>query len=171
MNVTLWMAMSVNGIIARENQSEDFLTSPQWEMFIEMVRASDVIIWGRITHEIFVQSLRREISDVCGMVVTRDTDFAVQEGWSRATSPVEAVELLRSRGFKHALLTGGSKLNESFARANLIDDVVLAVEPVIVGRGIPLVGPGTPDLRLDLAAVELDRSPKLKLRYRVLKSN
>jgi len=169
MNVTLWMAMSVNGIVARENGSEDFLTSPLWQMFIELVRASDVIIWGRVTHDLFIQSVRREVPEVRGMVVTRDRAFGVPPGWLCAGSPEEAVEML-ARGFKRALLAGGSKLNEGFARANLIDDLVLALEPVIVGRGIPLIGPEAPDLRLELTAVDLDRKPKVKLRYRVLKS-
>src|SRR5437667_12717653 len=107
--ITLWMAMSVNGFIARENQSEDFLTSPLWQMFLELVRAADIILWGRSTHELFVESVRREIPDVRGMVLTSNDGFPIPEGWLRAASPTAAAELLHSAGFERPLLTGGSK--------------------------------------------------------------
>jgi dihydrofolate reductase len=169
MKVTLWMAMSVNGFIARENQSEDFLTSPLWQMFLELVRAADVVIWGRSTHELFVDSVRREIPDVRGLVLTRDEKLPVPQSWFRAASPAAVLETLAAHGLTRPLLAGGSKTNQSFACAGLIDEVVLALEPVIIGRGIPLVGPETPDLRLELLDIDRSRKQKIKLIFRVLK--
>ena len=73
MNVTLWMAMSMNGIVARENQSEDFLSSSDWELFLELVRSSDALIWGRVTHELFERRVRSEFQELPIIVVTRRT--------------------------------------------------------------------------------------------------
>ncbi|KUM27305.1 hypothetical protein AU467_02680 [Mesorhizobium loti] len=163
------MATSVNGFTARENGAEDFLTSPLWQMFLELVRAADVIIWGRRTHELFVESVLREVPAVRGIVLTSHDKLEIPTGWFQAPSPVAIHELLKSNGFNNALLTGGSTANESFARANLIDRVVLALEPVIIGSGIPLVGRNSPDLRLELIDVDLTRKPKVKLTYQVHK--
>jgi riboflavin biosynthesis pyrimidine reductase len=69
----------------------------------------------------------------------------------------------------NALLAGGSQLNAGFARSGLIDEVIVAIEPVIVSPGIPLLSGDAPDLRLDLLDVDQSHHPTLRLRYRVLK--
>ena len=78
MNVTLWMAMSLNGIVARENQSEDFLSSRDWELFLELVRSSDALIWGRVTHQLFERLVRPQFQELPIIVVTRTNDFVTE---------------------------------------------------------------------------------------------
>jgi hypothetical protein len=61
-------------------------------------------------------------------------------------------------------------VNGAFAGARLIDEVILAVEPVLVARGIPLLISDAPDLRLDLVGVDDRRRPTLRLHYRVARA-
>lgn len=49
--------------------------------------------------------------------------------------------------FETVIVTGGSGINSCFARAGLLDEVVLNVEPIIVGRGIPVFKPRDFDLK------------------------
>jgi dihydrofolate reductase len=169
MNVTLWMAMSLNGIVARENQSEDFLSSRDWEFFLELVHSSDVLIWGRVTHELFERLVRPEFPKLPIIVVTRKSDFVTQPGSTRAATPEDATGVAARLNADNALLAGGSQLNAGFARSGLIDEVIVAIEPVIVSRGIPLLSGDAPDLRLDLLEIDQSRHPTPRLRYRVLK--
>ena len=169
MTVTLWMAVSLNGMAARDDQSEDFLSETDWEMFLDLARACDGVIWGRVTHQLFEQSVRGQFAELPIVVVTRDSMFATQPGSIRASSPQEAVALLMRAG-SNILLAGGSQLNGAFAQEGLIDEVILAIEPVVVAKGIPMVAPNAPDLRLSLLGVDDSRSPTLRLHYRVLKS-
>jgi dihydrofolate reductase len=127
MTVTLWMAMSLNGITAREDQSEDFLSNTDWEMCLELVRASDALVWGRVTHELFEQPIRSQFTELPIVVVTRNNALALKRGSMRASSPEEAVAMLEKRGSTNVLLAGGSRVNAGFARAGLIDEVVLAI--------------------------------------------
>ena len=170
MTVTLWMAVSLNGMAARDDQSEDFLSKTDWEMFLDLARACDGVIWGRVTHQLFEQSVRRHFGELPIVVVTRDRMFATRPGSIRASSPQEAVALLMRPGSNRILLAGGSQLNAAFAQEGLIDEVILAIEPVVVAKGIPMVAPNAPDLRLSLLGVDDRRSPTLRLHYRVLKS-
>ena len=62
--VRLWMAMSLNAIVARENQSEDFLSGNDWDLFLELVGDSDALVLGRVTHELFIRPVR-ELSPHC----------------------------------------------------------------------------------------------------------
>ena len=168
--VTLWMAMSLNGMTARENQSEDFLSNADWELFLDLVRASHAIVWGSVTHELFEQPVRQEFPDLPVVAVTHDEQFATRPGSLAARSPGGALHLLDQLGLESVLLAGGSQLNAAFVRAGLIDHVVVAIEPVIVARGIPLVAGDAPDLRLRLVRVDQGHSPTLRLQYDVLRS-
>lgn len=170
MKVTLWMAMSLNAIVAREDQSEDFLSSTDWELFLELVRGADALIWGRVTHELFIRQVRPLFPTLPVAVVTRDPSFAVDDGTVRAPSPEEAVAELAARGAAAALLAGGSRVNGAFSRSGLVDEVVVAVEPVIVARGIPLVTGEAPDMRLELVAVDEGHRPTVRLHYRVIRA-
>jgi len=64
----------------------------------------------------------------------------------------------------------GAVLAGEFLRLGLVDEVVVAVEPVIVARGIPLVTGDGPDLRLELVAVDDQRQPTVRLHYRVIRT-
>ena len=66
------------------------------------------------------------------------------------------------------MLAGGPHVHGAFAEARLIDEVILAVEPVLVARGIPLLVGDAADLRLDLVDIDKRRLPTLRLHYRVL---
>jgi dihydrofolate reductase len=168
MNVTLWMAMSLNGIVARENQSEDFLSSRDWELFLELLGSSDALIWGRVTHQLFERRVRAEFRELPIIVVTRKNDFVTRPGSTRAATPEDAVAVASRLNADNALLAGGSQLNAGFARSGLIDEVIVAIEPVIVSRGIPLLSGDAPDLPLDLLDIDQSRQPSLRARYRVL---
>lgn len=167
MSVTLWMAMSLNGMTARPDGAEDFLSNTDWEMFVELVRDSDALVWGRVTHELFEELVRPHSVDRPIVAVTGDAGYTTARGSLRASSPEEAVEMLRARGADKILLAGGSALNGAFIRAGLVDEVVLGVEPVIVARGLPLLRGDAPDLRLQLADVRRVNDQTLLVRYRV----
>lgn len=167
MGVTLWMAMSLNGMTARPDGAEDFLSNADWEMFVDLVRGSDALVWGRVTHELFEELIRPYAVDQPIVAVTGDAGYATGPGSLRASSPEDAVEMLRARGVDKILLAGGSALNGAFIQAGLVDEVVLGIEPVIVARGLPLLRGDAPDLRLQLADVQRVSDQTLLVRYRV----
>ena len=61
-------------------------------------------------------------------------------------------------------------MNTAFARAGLIDQVIINVESVVVGRGIPLFAPEGFDLRLKLIEMKRMREEIVQLHYEVRKS-
>lgn len=153
MIVTLWMAMSLNGYIARKNNSEDFISEDSWESWIKFVKRSGCLIWGRKTYEIvktWDASHLDDLKDFKIVVVSTDNNLKVDDGVEVASSPKEALKILEDQGFTSAVLTGGSQLNSAFAKLKLIDDVIVNLEPVIIGQGIPLFSPENFNLNLSL---------------------
>ena len=72
-----------------------------------------------------------------------------------ASSPVDAVAQARQVGVKELHVTGGSSVNSAFARAGLLDRVIINVESIMVGQGIPLIKPAGFDLHLRQSVVNL----------------
>lgn len=168
MRVTLFMATSVNGLIARPDYREDFLSRRNWDSFLECASRTGALIWGRKTHEKFRRYGPQYFETMQGfrkVVVSTDRALSLEEGFERAGSPAEAVAVLQGHGLQEATLAGGSILNTSFAEEGLIDAVEVNIESVVVGRGIPLFAPGTFDLALQLSDVKQLGDGLVQLRY------
>jgi dihydrofolate reductase len=164
----MFAAMSVNGVIARDNHSEDFLSQGTWAIFFDLIKTQQALICGRKTYEIF--SNQEVVTSMKGMtlvVVTSQLSLTLADGWLGAASPRAALDLLAERGVERAQIAGGSLLYSEFARAGLIDEIVLAIEPAYVGKGIPLLSPAEFDLPLDLVGVDTSQAPPvIRLHYR-----
>jgi dihydrofolate reductase len=168
MNVTLFMATSLNGLIARPDYREDFLSRRNWDSFLDCARRTGALIWGRKTHEKFRRYGRQYFQTMNGLrkvVVSTDRAFSLEQGFELAGSPSEALAVLQGHGLQEATLAGGSILNTSFAKEQLIDAVEINIEPVVVGRGIPLFAAGDFDLALQLADVRQLGDGLVQLRY------
>lgn len=164
------MACSLNGIIARENNEEDFLSFENWKSLVELASKAGALIWGRKTYEI-VKSWKREylesLDNVKRLIVSSDGGFQPAEGFLKANSPQDAVDILTKEGFDEAILSGGSRMNSSFAKEGLIDEIILNIDSVVIGKGIPLFSPGEFDLKLELLESKRIADDIIQLHYKV----
>lgn len=172
MKLTLWMTTSVNGFIARPNNEEDYISHDSWLTWIKYLRQTGCVIWGRKTDEV-VQTwgpdYQKDLDGIKVVVVSSNPNYQSTGNSEVVNSPSNALKLLKKQGFTEAALTGGAKLNTAFANLGLIDDIIVNLEPVIIGQGIPLFVPDFPDLRLQLVTTTKLTANFLQLHYRVLK--
>ena len=103
------------------------------------------------------------------IIISQDQNFKLDEGYTLAGSPADALTKLSQKGFKKALVTGGANINSAFAKANLLDEIILNIEPVFVGKGIPLFAPEDFELKQKLISSEKSAGGILTLGYNVLK--
>lgn len=172
MRIILWMAMSLNGIVARENNEEDFISHDSWLSWLKFIRQYGCIVWGRKTYEIVRGWDKQYLKDLEGLrviIISSNPNFDVQEGFEIAKSPEDAISKLDKKCVKNVVLTGGSRLNSSFAKLGLINEIVLNIEPVVVGKGIPVFNPDTFDLKLKLIETQRSDSGINTLHYEVVK--
>lgn len=173
MKVTLFMAISVNGIIAREDGSEDFLSEENWQTFSGLVEEFGNFIVGSRTYEAVKKWDEGygfdDFPEAQRVVISDNQKYELDAGYSLATSPQEAISHLAKAGFERALLTGGAMNNSSFAKENLINEVILNIEPVVIGKGIPLFRPAVFDLPLELVETKPIGAGVVQLRYNVRK--
>lgn len=142
MKVLLYMAVSLDGFIARKNGSEDFLSNQNWETFVALVNKTGNFIVGSKTYEAVMnwdEGFGFDDFDqrITKIIISRQ-DLSLKAGYTLAHSPKEALEILTQKGHTQALVSGGSMINSAFIQQGLIDEVMLNINPVVIGSGIPL---------------------------------
>ena len=167
------MAISANGIIATEKGDEDFLSHENWEKFCELAREFGNFIVGRKTYEAVKKwDGGYNFGDLLGVekvIISQDQSFKLDKGYMLVNSPEDALAKLSQKGFEKALVTGGANINSVFAKAGLLDEIILNVEPIFVGKGIPLFAPQGFEIKAKLISVDKSKEGILTLKYAMLK--
>ena len=173
MKVILTMAISANSMIATKDGEERFLYEENWDRFVRLLNKVGCFIWGRKTYDKFSQMDKKYLSSLKDFkkVIISHSDIPFSEGFELANSPQEALNKLEQAGFEEAIITGGATINSVFAKDNLIDEVILDINPTLLGEGIPLFVPE--DFTLDLELISVQQIPEqeqiVELKYVVKK--
>lgn len=173
MKVILYMAMSVNGIIAHDNEGQDFLSSENWDTLRKLAKKYKTIVVGRKTYEIVrgwgPEYNFDEFKGVKKFILTTNKGYKADPGYILAESTEAVLAIAEHNRYKDVLVIGGCRTCCSFLRIDFVDEIIINIEPVIVGRGIPLVYPENFDKRLKLIAISKLKNGIVSLRYKVLR--
>lgn len=153
------VAMSLDGYIAGPKGESDWIMIDPEIDFKALTQEFDTVLMGRKSYE----AIRKKQGDVGmpGMLTyvfshtLRNSDLS---GIHFSDNPSEMVGSLKAAPGKDIWLFGGGELFSSLLDLGLVDTIEVAVIPVLLGRGVPL---------LPLSA----KQAKLKLvNYRVYKT-
>lgn len=162
------MAITANGIIAAKD-GDDFLPIENWIQFVKLARKVGCFIWGRKTYDNVITWEGNHLGDLRDVVKVIISHFPLElkEDFMLANSPEGALNILDGKGFKEVIITGGATINSEFAKRGLIDEVILDVNPVILGKGIPVFSPEDFEMGLELLKTEKVNKDIIELRYKV----
>ncbi len=166
MKTILYMSITANGLIAKENDDTSWVSPTEWKSFCRMVQKAGNMIIGRKTYEVMIKNNEfKRLGDVKAVVISRT--LKIDQGRAVVKSPGEALTFLQQQGFSTALVCGGGKLNSSFMKEKLIDEIYLDLEPIILGKGINLVNDVEFEAKLQLIGIKKMSRDEVQLHYRV----
>jgi dihydrofolate reductase len=166
MKVTLYMAISADGYIARTNGDTPW-SDAHLSQYAKKVTSIGALIVGRVTYDLMNEGGDfHYLKGVTTIIVTSNPQPSTEHRIF-VKSPEEAITYLESQGFTECVVAGGSKLNHSFLSKNLLDEVYLDVEPHIFGAGITLIGGAYKDMSLELIKSFSYGKGGIALRYKI----
>lgn len=158
---SVFIATSLDGFIARDDGSIDWLMAanasiPEGEDcgYAAFMSSVDVLIMGRHTYDQVAGFEPWPYEGKRVVVLTaREVDFRQGPNIQLEKSseaPQELLKRLSAEGCQHAYVDGG-KVIQSFLSSSLIDRLTITTVPVLIGKGRPLFGSVSNDVKLKLA--------------------
>jgi len=157
MNCSVFIATSVDGYIAAEDGTVDWLYAAGDQQadlgddvgmgFQQYIASVDCMIMGRGCMEILAGMRLTPEAWPYGNLRVIVLSRSINEPPAALPGPVEIysgniptlIKSLESDGFKHAYVDGGATIT-SFLSLGLINEMTITKAPIILGKGIPLFG-------------------------------
>lgn len=173
--VTLYIAASLDGYIARKDGSLDWLTDLPGSDgsdhgYAEFYETIDTVIMGRKTYEeVLGFDVEWPYADAQTYVVSRSPQQKIKTDNTRLISDdvVDMISEMKAADGKDIWLVGGGELVSLFLRYGLIDKIILSVAPVVLGDGIQLFPNIENEIKLKLEDVRTFSSGIATLTYSI----
>jgi dihydrofolate reductase len=139
------VAVTLDGFIAGPGGEYDWIVMDPAIDFGALYKEFDTAVMGRKTYEAGVaQGATGAIPGIDVLVFSRTLPAAKHPGVRIVNEdPRDVVAALKKKPGGDIWLFGGGELFRSLLRVGLVDTVEVAVMPVLLGAGIPLLPPGT----------------------------
>jgi dihydrofolate reductase len=174
-SITLHMVSSLDGFIAKKDNSVSWLDSPgsvyeagvsvSAEEVAAFVKTIDCYVLGSRTYEHALE-VGWPYGDTPVVVVT-------SRQWAQAKNSVEfysgdlktLVEAKLAPRYRNIWLVGGAMLSQRFLQLGLVDEIRLTIAPVQLGEGLRLFGGPVPEKRWNLKNVVPYKNGFVELSY------
>jgi dihydrofolate reductase len=173
MKISIYIAVSSNGLISNSRNEPDWLSPEFGEDFVSICQRYKAVIMGRTTYNKLAPDYLPLTSEGTTVVLTTDkqakpdnpTVVFVQNSAS------EIARMLADKGHAEAVIIGGTMTISEFVNAGLVSDIYFVVEPVLFGAGLPLLRNVELDLNLKLLEVTKLNDSTIQLHYEILKQS
>ena len=179
--VTLHVVASLDGFIARNDNSVSWLNSP-----------GDVYEAGVTQDSAEVEKVLTAID--CYVLGSRTYEHALQLGWPYGDTPTVVVTNRELRSTRESVefysgdlkrlvdeilaprygsvwLVGGAMLCQSFLSLGLVDKIILSIAPIMLGDGLRLFGVASTEQRWHLKDVVAYKTGFVELSYEIESTN
>lgn len=171
--VILYIAESLDGFIAKEDGDISWLSivdRPDEDYgYNDFINTVDTVIMGRKTYE-KVLSFGIEFPHKyrkC-FVLSKTMEGAEQNFEYYNGDISKLIERLKDEKGKNIFIDGGAEVIREFRNKNLIDEYVISIIPVLIGKGIRLFKEADTENELMLTHSKIFDSGLVQLRYEIL---
>jgi dihydrofolate reductase len=172
MQCSVYIATSLDGFIARTGGGLDWLSMVErpnedygYKRFFDAV---DTMIVGKNTYDAVVGVGEWPYAGKRCVVLSHASPASRHGEEFFNGTPAELVDRLARGGARRAYVDGGAVIRQ-FLTADLIDDMIISIIPILLGEGTPLFGKVGRDVRLRFLASRSFESGLAQLEYSVEK--
>jgi len=144
--IKLFIASSLDGYIATEDGSIDWLYTYSDYGYTQFYNSVDTILMGRKTYDKIIELTTEYPHKDKKNYVFSQKKSAGKRKEKEKDHNVEIIadiidfvkiQLLQSQG-KDIWLIGGADIISIFLNAGMLDEIILSIHPIVLGKGIPL---------------------------------
>lgn len=153
--IILYIAMSLDGYIARKNGDVDWLDGDGSESnrdhgYEKFYNSIDTVIMGRKTYDQILTFGEYPYKGTKGYVYTSKQIDNNEDVVFTNENAKELVSRLKKEDGKDIWLIGGAGVIDDFIKKGLIDEYFITIVPCILGEGISLFKECNPEIKLKL---------------------
>ncbi len=140
MEVFIIAALSADGYIARRENDRalDWTSREDTRFFVKKSREADALVMGTKT----LATVRHAMSDITVYAWTSNPekvhDFTPVHIKAVSGSPADIIAQAERDGHSSLAICGGSSVYTQFMQSGLVNRIILTIEPIIFGAGLPL---------------------------------
>ncbi|MBO9584472.1 MAG: dihydrofolate reductase [Flavobacterium sp.] len=171
--ISLFIAMSLDGYIAKPNDDLSFLKLVEKEGedygYAEFTADVDTIIIGRKTYDYVLKEIgpshydngQRDV-----YVITRTERPQIGRTTFYTGSLTELIDRLKSEKGKNVYCDGGAEVINELLKNSLIDEFIISIIPVLLGNGTKLFKDERPEQILEFISAKTFETGLAQLRYK-----
>jgi dihydrofolate reductase len=171
--ISVYIAISLDGFIARRNGDIDWLTggeSGEDYGYADFMSTVDHVVMGRNTFEKVLSFGGWHYDKTVIVLTSRDLTLPPEltdKAEALHLSPRELILDLEARSSRHIYLDGGVTI-QRFLREGLVDEMTITTIPILIGAGLPLFGALEKDVKLELLKSQSFKNGFVQNKYKVL---
>lgn len=174
--VILYIATSLDGYIAKPNDDLSFLSiveqAGQDYGYAEFVKTVDAVIVGRKTYQkVISMGFDFPHADKDAYIITRTPRQNIGSVKFYTGDLKTLIDKLKSEKGKNIFCDGGAEIVNELLKADLIDEFIISVIPILVGNGTKLFEDGRPELKLELVSTKQFDKGLTQLHYKRIYHN
>ena len=158
-----YVVASIDGRISLDARKvPDWTSREDWNFLQRSLAKADAVVVGRYTYVTVADRLRKRNT----FVLSTRPKTLLRRGRVTFVNPaaVDLRQLLKD--YRTVAVVGGAMVYQYMIEHKLLDELWVTIEPLVFGRGQPMVINGTKTTRLRLRSVKkLNRSGTLLLQY------
>lgn len=168
--LVLFIAMSLDGYIAAPGDDLSFLSAVQLEGedygYANFINTVDTVILGRRTYDWVMKQVNEfPHADKETYIITRSPRSAIGKTQFYTGKLSELITMLKKKPGKTIFCDGGAVVVNQLLDDQLIDEFIISVIPILLGKGIRLFQEDKPEQLLTLTGSRQFASGLVQLQY------
>jgi dihydrofolate reductase len=169
MKLKVYLAVSANGLISNKRNVPDWLSEEFSQGFITISQQAKAVIMGKTTYNYLAPDHLPLRNDGTLAVLTHDTSAKAAQSNVVFTdkNPQGISAMLQGQGYSEAVVIGGTTTVSEFMKAGVVNELILVVEPVLFGTGLPILKDVNHEYRMSLNDVKKLNYHTVQLHYQL----